>query len=87
MTVLSGYQPWSTGSLMLKVMSRVTVNSVGAPESSTSPPTLTISNLWISEIVLAARARTVRTASSIESPALPESLMVLVIDDIAGDGS
>jgi hypothetical protein len=36
----------------------------------------------MSEIVLAARARTVRTASSIESPALPDNLMVLVIDDI-----
>jgi len=37
----------------------------------------------MSEMVLAALASTVRTASSIELPALPDSLMVLVIDDIA----
>jgi len=37
----------------------------------------------MSEMVLAARASTVRTASSIDPPALPDNLMVLVIDDIA----
>ena len=67
---------------MPKVMSRVTLNSVGAPESSTSPPTLTISKRWMSEIVVVALARTVRTASSMDPPALPESLMVFVIEDV-----
>jgi hypothetical protein len=33
-------------------------------------------------MVEAARASTVRTASSIEPPALPDSLIVLVMDDI-----
>jgi hypothetical protein len=59
------------------------VNRVGAPELSTLPPTLTISNFWMSLMVLAARARTVRTASSIDSSAWPESRMVLVIEDMA----
>lgn len=63
-------------------MSTVTENIVGAPESSTSPPTLTISNFWMSDIVLAALARTVRTASSMDPPALPDRRMLLVIDDM-----
>ncbi len=62
-----GGHPCSTGSLIPNLMSRVTVNTVGAPESSTFPPTLTILKLCMSEMVLAALARTVRTASSIES--------------------
>jgi hypothetical protein len=37
----------------------------------------------MSLMVLAARARTVRTASSIDPSACPESRMVFVIDDIA----
>src|SRR5690606_38963072 len=52
-------QPW-TDSFTVKVMSRVTENSVGAPESSTAPHTSTTSNRVISSIVVAARASTVR---------------------------
>lgn len=71
------------GSLIPKVMSRVTLNTVGAPDESTSPPTFTILKLWMSWMVDAARASTVLTASSIEPDALPESLMVLVMEDIS----
>lgn len=63
-------------------MSRVTLKTVGAPDESTSPPTLTTLKCWMSWMVEAALARTVRTASSMDPSAFPESLMVLVIDDI-----
>lgn len=66
------------------VMSTVTVKRVGAPEESTSPPTSTMRNEWMSWMVAAALARTVRTASSIEPSAFPESLIVLVMDDMPG---
>jgi hypothetical protein len=56
---------------------------VGTPESSTEPPTSTILKFCMSEMVEAARARTVLTASSIESAAWPDNLMVLVMDDNA----
>src|SRR5690606_9025161 len=55
--------PCSTESRMPKVMSTVTSKSVGVPESSTLPPARTMSQRVMSAMVVAARARTVRTAS------------------------
>src|SRR5690606_24284476 len=69
----------STASRIAKVTSIVTSNAVVKPEASTFPQARTRSLRVRSEIVAAARASTVRTASAIESGELPVSRIVFSI--------